>query len=190
MDLIYYYINQTSLVLLNYTGSIYLNLAQNIQDIQNEYNNMIRIMNHKLFTVSIIETCNFNGFKTFDALVHNINAKSFIRILTMNNDTALKRMKIRLKTEIAPWQEKNSMQITKEYIKSKIPKNKKYDLLWRYYQSAVILQLADIQTYNHSDYDYRNNIHMYQHQYLHLLYSIRMIICRLTNIGNQMQYIS
>ena len=44
---------------------------------------------NKLHTLSIIETCDFNGFRTFQAFMLNLNAKLFLRMLTANKRTDL-----------------------------------------------------------------------------------------------------
>ena len=49
MDVIRYFIQQTSLVLLNYGGSTYLNLAKNMKDMFNEYKKTVKIMNGHIY---------------------------------------------------------------------------------------------------------------------------------------------
>ena len=91
-----YDINQIFMVLLIYDGSIYLNLASNVKDIRNEYDNTIKLMNGKLHSISIIESCNFIGFRSFDAMILSWNAKAFMRNLTANECTTLHQWKYRI----------------------------------------------------------------------------------------------
>ena len=56
-SVIHFFIKQTSLVLLNYAGSIYLNLARSIKDVEREYNKTIRTLNHNF---QACQTCAFN----------------------------------------------------------------------------------------------------------------------------------
>ena len=158
MDIIYYFINQTSMALINYGGSTSLILAQNITDIRNEYNRTIKIMNERLHTISIIESCNFNGFRSFDALLFNVNAKAFIRIITANKYTAIYGWRDGIFKEIKNWQQQQLVQVNKDDINKLMPKNRKNDPLWAHYMAAHELQITDLQTYQHEQYVPRNSI--------------------------------
>ena len=69
-----------------------------------------------MHTISLIETCNFNGFRTFDAFMHNLNAKAYIRLLTANQYTGTNEWKIRIQTEIIPWHRNHATQIYTDKI--------------------------------------------------------------------------
>ena len=134
------------------------NIANNIKDIRNEYHKTIKVMNGKLHTVSIIESCNFNGFRTFVAALLNMNAKAFMRILTVNESSAMVVWKKRINTERKPWQQRHQMILNKDNIQQMIPKDKKLDLLRIYFSAAYQLQLTDIITYQDGRYIPRNPI--------------------------------
>ena len=110
----------------------------------------------------------------------SLNAKLFVRILTMNETVAMNRIKSQIKTEIIPWHQKYQIQITCGDLQSIIPKDKKYDLTWIHCRDAAKLQTSDMNAYNLFNYTLRNNTPyvpmIYHQQYIYnpLIYHGRM----------------
>ncbi len=155
MGIIKYFIDMTSLTLLNYAGSIYLNLAERINDVRNEYNKTLEIMNSKIRTLSIMERCNFNGFQTFESFKLRLNAKSFSRILVLNKNNSMKSWNKRIMKEIRKWQKNKGIRPLKDDwndIYRKFPKKVKYDLLWIWYHDAVRIKTMDSAMYYKGNY--------------------------------------
>ena len=159
IGMIKYFIEATAMVQLDYNSCTYANLA-NTNPLRTCYNSLIKVMTHKLFTFSIQEHTNFNGFPSFESKMKRTNAKSFTRTLRHNDYNGLYVKNNRKIEEIRRWKQKERMWNNYDFNdhRRKFPKEREYDLQWIWYLDSVELQTSDIYTYEMKHFVRRNPV--------------------------------
>ena len=157
MGMIKYFIESTAIAQLHYNGCTYMNLA-NTNPLRMEYNSLITVMNRKIYTLSMLERMNFNGFDTFESFMKRLNAKAWSGLLRLNEYNGLFPKKIKYIKEIKQWKQENRLQSNFEYEDQirKIPNNRKGNIIWCWYFDALELKTSDTHTYDLGNFALRN----------------------------------
>ena len=143
IDAISTIIKNTSLSLLYYAGNIWLNQQTRIDPIKNEYHQSIRMLSPNICRLSIDAMMKFNNFPHIDTIHDYVNAKTYSKILRINEDNGTSQFIPLIKNTWNEWSKKDQSTFDEERPLNTVKKYNKYNIALRWYISALSLNVQD-----------------------------------------------
>ena len=162
MDVISNIVKSTSYVLINYAGNIFLNQRADVDKIRIEWNDAMQLLNPRAKTLSIQSRINFNGMHSFRTICHRLNAKSFSKLLRVNEKHGLFKYRQPLINLCKRWESNNSLILAEDLSVQSLKGNDRHNIFLRWYLSSRMLDTADSKLYKSKN----AMVNISNHQYI------------------------
>ena len=107
----------------------------------------MQLLNPRAKTLSIQSRINFNGMHSFRTICHRLNAKSFSKLLRVNEKHGLFKYKQHLRKLCKRWESNNSLILAEDLSVQSLKGNDRHNIFLRWYLSSRILNTSDSKMY-------------------------------------------